>query len=49
MARVIHYRKHFIFQSVICGFHVYKDIWEAEIGEEPECQIEETNGYDKIL
>ena len=47
MARVIECRKQFIFQSVIRGYHVYKDVWEAEIGEELECQIEETNGYDK--
>ena len=47
MARVIECRKQFIFQSVIRGYHVYKDVWEPEIGEEFECQIEETNGYDK--
>ena len=30
----------------IRGFHVYKDVWDAVVGEELECERERRNNYD---
>ena len=30
----------FSFESCVCGFHVYKDIWSPEIGDMMACQLE---------
>ena len=32
--------------SVVCGHHVYKDIWTPEIGEELTCRREVGNIHD---
>ena len=29
--------------SCICGYHVYKEIWQAAVGEELECDRERRN------
>ena len=31
----------------IRGFHVYKDVWDAVVGEELECERERRNNYDR--
>ncbi len=36
----------FIFDSVIRGYHVYKDIWTPHIGEVLDCQAEPGNIHD---
>lgn len=48
MARVNpNHNKAIIFQSCVRGYHVYKDTWTAELGEELYCEIEQNNEYDK--
>ena len=47
MARVLECQKSFQFTSVIRGYHVYKDHWQAEIDDELQCEIEEANEHDK--
>ncbi len=36
----------FAFESCMRGYHVYKDIWEASVGEELPCQRENGNHAD---
>ncbi len=36
----------FTFKSCVRGYHVYKDIWEASVGEELPCQRENGNHAD---
>ncbi len=38
--------EHFVFESCVRGYHVYKDIWEASVGEELPCQRENGNHAD---
>ncbi len=38
--------EHFAFESCVRGYHVYKDIWEASVGEELPCQRENGNHTD---
>ena len=33
----------------VCGYHVYKNIWDASIGEELACQREPSNGVDRYV
>ena len=33
-------------QSAVCGFHVYKAIWQPEEDEKLMCEHEENNKYD---
>ena len=33
-------------ESCVCGYHVYKDIWEARVGEELSCEREIGNSMD---
>ena len=32
---------------VICGYHVYKEVWNPSIGEAFVCFAEEENSYDR--
>ena len=34
-------------EMCISGFHVYKDVWDAVVGEELECERERRNNYDR--
>ena len=34
-------------ETCVRGFHVYKAIWEAAVGEEPECRRERGNRVDR--
>ena len=36
----------YVVQSKIRGYHIYKDIWEASIGERLSCKKEEYNIHD---
>ncbi len=36
----------FVFESCVTGYHVYKDIWEASVGEELPCHRENGNHAD---
>ena len=33
-------------ESMVCGYHKYKDIWEATLGENLKCQRENGNIHD---
>ena len=33
--------------SCVCGYHIYKDIWDTVIGEELRCEREPDNGSDR--
>ena len=37
----------FAIEFCVCGYHVYKDIWEAAIGEELPCEQEPRNTKDR--
>ena len=47
MARVTSVNKVYTFESVIRGYHIYKEIWDAEFSDELYCEIEETNQHDR--
>ena len=34
-------------ECCVRGYHVYKNIWDASIGEELSCQREPSNGVDR--
>ena len=36
----------FTSESVICGYHIYKEVWEANLGETTVCAIESGNAFD---
>jgi len=36
----------FVLESVLCGYHVYKEIWSSMLGEELQCLREIRNIYD---
>lgn len=36
----------FSIEAMVRGYHVYKDIWNADIGEEFPCKIEVGNKFD---
>ena len=38
----------FVAESVVCGHHVYKDIWTPGLGETLQCLREEENGKDRF-
>ena len=33
--------------SCVCGYHIYKDVWDTAIGEELQCERERDNGSDQ--
>ena len=37
---------YFTVEGMIRGYHVYKDVWNSNIGEMLPCTIERSNGYD---
>ena len=37
---------YFSFEAMIRGYHIYKDIWDSEIGERLSCQVERNNRHD---
>ena len=37
---------YFSFEAMIRGYHVYKDVWDSEIGERLSCQVERNNRHD---
>ena len=36
-------------ECCVCGYHVYKNIWDASIGGELACQREPSNGVDRYV
>ena len=36
---------YFSFEAMIRGYHVYKDVWDSEIGERLSCQVERDNRH----
>ena len=36
----------FNFESMVRGYHVYKDVWDATIGETLPCEVESGNASD---
>ena len=36
----------FNFSSAVCGYHVYQDNWEPDIGDQLYCEGEPGNGHD---
>ena len=36
----------FVFESMVRGYHVYKDVWDANIGETLPCEVESGNTSD---
>ena len=36
---------HYTIESCVCGYPVYKDIWEARVGEELSCEREIGNKH----
>ncbi len=37
----------FTVESCVRGYHIYKDIWDAEVGEELQCARESDNSVDR--
>ena len=42
----IHKMPQFCYDSVVRGYHVYKDVWEASLGELLKCERETGNSFD---
>ena len=36
---------YFSFEAMIRGYHVYKDVWDSEIGERLSCQVKRNNRH----